>query len=92
MGGRQHGVDDADALVVMTDWREFNDYDLSELADLMADPVMIDLRNIFDGATALRSGFRRYESLGRPPIEKAVHRAAIMPPFASTQTLTAVAS
>jgi UDPglucose 6-dehydrogenase len=88
----QRAVDDADALVVMTDWREFNDYDLTELADLMADPVMIDLRNIFDGPTALRSGFRRYESLGRPSIENAEHRAAILSTFASAQALTAVAS
>jgi UDPglucose 6-dehydrogenase len=66
----QSAVAGADALVVLTDWREFNDYDLTELAELMADPVMVDLRNIFDGDVALRSGFRRYRSLGRPHFEQ----------------------
>lgn len=57
---------DADALVVMTDWMVFKAYDLSNLADIMREPVMIDLRNLFDRETALSSGFTRYLGIGQP--------------------------
>jgi UDPglucose 6-dehydrogenase len=58
---------DADALVVLTDWLEFAAYDLAELADAMADPVMVDLRNLLKAKVVLKSGFRLYVSLGRAP-------------------------
>jgi UDPglucose 6-dehydrogenase len=55
----------ADAVIVMTDWREFLSYDLAEIAGVMADPTMIDLRNLFEEEAVLRSGFRRYFCIGR---------------------------
>lgn len=58
-------VESAEALVLATDWDEFVGYDLGALADLMADPVLVDLRNMFDPKTATACGFRRYLSLGR---------------------------
>lgn len=75
-------ADGADALVIATDWQEFADYDLAELADLLADPVMVDLRNLYDAQATLAAGFRQYVSLGRAPQgTDAVHVSAA-PAFA----------
>ncbi|MBC8641967.1 UDP-glucose/GDP-mannose dehydrogenase family protein [Caballeronia sp. EK] len=60
--GTVHG---ADALIILTDWEQFKEYDLSEMAAYMADPVMIDLRNLFDEYTVRKSGFRQYVRIGR---------------------------
>ena len=55
---------DADALVLVTEWREFYDLDLAELAGLMASPILIDGRNFFVPETAVAAGFD-YSSIGR---------------------------
>jgi len=56
---------DAEALVVLTDWNVFRTYEFADLARVMADPVMIDFRNLFDEQEVVRNGFRRYVSVGR---------------------------
>lgn len=55
----------AHILIVLTDWREFLSLDLTELASVMADPILVDLRNLYEGRTALASGFRLYKPVGR---------------------------
>jgi UDPglucose 6-dehydrogenase len=70
----------ADALVIATDWQEFAGYDLGDLADRMADPVMVDLRNMFEADAAIKSGFRRYAGLGRAA-ENAPSLGLIAPAF-----------
>lgn len=60
-------VKSADALVVLTDWKQFIDCDLGELSAYMSDPVMIDLRNLFDEQTVCSHGFRHYMRVGRKP-------------------------
>ncbi|MEO7161110.1 MAG: UDP-glucose/GDP-mannose dehydrogenase family protein, partial [Polaromonas sp.] len=65
-------VKSADALVVLTDWQNFIDCDLGELADYMSDPVMVDLRNLFEEHTVLSNGFRHYMRIGRKAV-KALH-------------------
>lgn len=60
-------IKSADALLILTDWKQFIDYDLGELAAYMADPVMVDLRNLFDEQTVCRKGFRHYTCVGRKP-------------------------
>jgi UDPglucose 6-dehydrogenase len=57
---------DADALVLVTEWREFYDRDLAALAPLMASPILIDGRNFFVPETALPAGFD-YSGIGRCP-------------------------
>ncbi|PWU08929.1 MAG: UDP-glucose 6-dehydrogenase [Terriglobia bacterium] len=57
-------AEDADALVLVTEWDEFRKADLAALAAPMAHRVLIDGRNIFDPAAALRAGFD-YTSVGR---------------------------
>jgi UDPglucose 6-dehydrogenase len=61
-------IKSADALVILTDWKHFIDYDLGELAAYMSDPVMVDLRNLFDEATVRSNGFRHYVRVGRKPV------------------------
>ena len=58
---------DADVVVVITDWKEFLGYDLRKMSDVMRSPVMVDLRNLYDAERALEGGFKAYHSLGRQP-------------------------
>lgn len=55
----------ADALVILTEWNEFRALNLERLAQTMANPVMADLRNIYDGKAAESAGFLKYVSVGR---------------------------
>ncbi|MFM9828639.1 MAG: UDP-glucose dehydrogenase family protein [Sphingomonas sp.] len=54
----------ADAVVIVTEWDVFRALDLKRLAGLMASPVLVDLRNIYDPADVERAGFA-YSSVGR---------------------------
>jgi len=55
----------ADAVVILTEWNEFRALDLKRLAKRMSTPVMADLRNIYSARDARRAGFQRYVSVGR---------------------------
>jgi UDPglucose 6-dehydrogenase len=54
----------ADALVLCTEWDEFRDLDLVRLRDAMAQPVVLDGRNVYDPKTMADLGFI-YKSVGR---------------------------
>jgi UDPglucose 6-dehydrogenase len=58
---------DADALLVLTDWREFAALDLERINTLMRYPIVIDGRNLFDPNTMQHHGFT-YISIGRPTV------------------------
>lgn len=47
----------ADALVIITEWDEFRDLDLSRVKELMRRPVVIDGRNIYDPNRMRELGF-----------------------------------
>jgi UDPglucose 6-dehydrogenase len=55
----------ANALVILTEWNLFRALEWSRLKELLADPVVIDLRNIYAPAMVAKEGFR-YHSVGRP--------------------------
>jgi UDPglucose 6-dehydrogenase len=57
----------ADALVIVTEWRQFRALDLNRLKREMANPVMVDLRNIYRRDEMEALGFT-YESVGRGAI------------------------
>jgi UDPglucose 6-dehydrogenase len=61
----------SDALVIATEWEQFRALELVRLRDLMACPVVIDLRNIYRPEEMHRHGFA-YTSIGRPPITPAL--------------------
>jgi UDPglucose 6-dehydrogenase len=55
----------ADALVIVTEWEQFRALDLKRLKEEMAQPVIVDLRNIYRPEEMSKHGFI-YESIGRP--------------------------
>ena len=57
-------ADGADALVIATEWEQFRALDLERLHDLMACPVIVDLRNIYRPEEMSRCGFA-YTCVGR---------------------------
>ncbi|MBI4039693.1 UDP-glucose/GDP-mannose dehydrogenase family protein [Candidatus Daviesbacteria bacterium] len=54
----------ADAIMIVTEWNEFKELDLSELKKLMNKPVIIDGRNIYDPNQVRSLGFI-YQGIGR---------------------------
>jgi UDPglucose 6-dehydrogenase len=55
----------ADAMVVVTEWVQYRTLDLERLKREMAQPVVVDLRNIYRPEDMAALGFT-YESVGRP--------------------------
>jgi UDPglucose 6-dehydrogenase len=60
----------AAALVLLTEWNEFRGLDLGRVKELLASPLVIDLRNIYQPQEMAAAGLS-YLSIGRP-----MHRAA----------------
>ncbi len=58
-------VEGATVLAVLTEWDEFKWLDLDKLAGLMAEPRILDTRNLLDRAAITRRGFT-YHAVGRP--------------------------
>ena len=54
----------ADAAVIVTEWPEFAELDLDEVKRRMANPVIVDGRNMLDAERRARAGFV-YEGIGR---------------------------
>ena len=59
-------VEEADAAVIVTEWEQFRALDLERLRNLMACPVIVDLRNIYCPGDMKKHGFA-YASIGRAP-------------------------
>jgi UDPglucose 6-dehydrogenase len=57
----------ADALVILTEWNEFKNTDLSKVKRLLKQPVILDGRNMYDPAVMKSLGFT-YISTGRAPV------------------------
>lgn len=58
-------VRNADLVVLLTEWNEFRALDLKALARKMAQPRMVDLRNIYTAKSARQAGFETYIAVGR---------------------------
>jgi UDPglucose 6-dehydrogenase len=58
---------DADAIVLLTEWNEFRALDLRQLRTVMLGNVLVDLRNACSEALALEAGFA-YWGIGRRPL------------------------
>jgi UDPglucose 6-dehydrogenase len=58
-------AEDADALLILTDWSEFASLDLSRLYKTLRYPIVIDGRNLYDPQIMVEHGFT-YLSIGRP--------------------------
>lgn len=55
----------ADLAVVLTEWEDYRRLDLHRVRELMARPVLVDLRNLFDPEAAAAAGLRHH-GIGRP--------------------------
>ncbi len=58
-------ANDADALIIVTEWAEFRNLDCNQLKGVMKQAVIVDGRNIFDPRTLREKGFI-YKGIGRP--------------------------
>ena len=65
-------VEEADAVVIVTEWEQFRALDLERVRDLMACPVMVDLRNVYRPEDMKKYGFA-YTSVGRLPTQQPVN-------------------
>jgi UDPglucose 6-dehydrogenase len=54
----------ADAVVLITEWNEFRNLDLNRLRQSVRNPIFIDLRNVYDEQRMKQAGFR-YVGVGR---------------------------
>ena len=57
-------VEGADAVVILTEWNAFRALDLARVKALMAAPLMVDLRNVYEPEAMAEAGFR-YVCVGR---------------------------
>jgi len=57
----------AHCLVLCTEWDEFRELDLDRLKEVMAYPLVVDGRNMFEPKEMVERGFSYYPT-GRPPI------------------------
>jgi UDPglucose 6-dehydrogenase len=63
--GPYETAEGADALVIVTEWNEFRKLELDRLETLLRQPLVVDLRNLYEPGKMAAAGFR-YVSIGRP--------------------------
>ena len=61
-------AENADAVVIATEWEQFRALDLRRLKSVMAQPVIVDLRNIYRPDEMRRANFR-YRAVGRAGVD-----------------------
>jgi UDPglucose 6-dehydrogenase len=64
-GDAYEAAQEADAVLILTDWKEFATLDLVRLNQAVRFPIVIDGRNLYKAQTMLDHGFT-YVSMGRP--------------------------
>ena len=63
-GDAYDALQDADALVLLTEWNEFRALSPSRIRDVMRGQVVVDLRNVFDPVAMSQAGLA-YHGVGR---------------------------
>jgi UDPglucose 6-dehydrogenase len=66
-GSAYAAAEGAAALVIATEWEQFRALDLDRLKSVMAQPVIVDLRNVYRIDEMERAAFR-YVAVGRPQV------------------------
>lgn len=56
----------ADAIVIITEWNEFRGLNLTQLKESMADPIFVDLRNVYSAEEMSQAGMK-YFPVGMGP-------------------------
>ena len=62
--GPLEACENADAVVLLTDWEEYRNIDPNEVIERLADPNLVDTRNVFDPKEWEDKGFT-YQGIGR---------------------------
>lgn len=62
-------LQNADALIIATEWNEFRTPDFDKILEMLKEPVIFDGRNVFDVQSLEKKGFH-YESIGRPLVNQ----------------------
>jgi len=57
-------VENADCVVLMTEWNQYRALDLQRIKNALKAPVFVDLRNVYDPGTMQAAGFQ-YTGVGR---------------------------
>ena len=69
-------ADNSDALIILTDWKEFAELDLSRLRKSLRYPIVIDGRNLYPLEVMRQHGFH-YVSVGRATVFPQSHTAGV---------------
>jgi UDPglucose 6-dehydrogenase len=64
VSGPYEAAQDADVLLILTEWDQFRALDLDRLKAALKAPVIVDLRNVYKPHEMVRAGFT-YASIGR---------------------------
>jgi UDPglucose 6-dehydrogenase len=80
--GPQQALNNADAAIIMTDWKVISDLQPSAFLQLMRHAIVVDYRNIFSPIEMASAGVH-YMSLGRPYL-KAVESPPVLFPKAQS--------
>jgi len=64
---RSEALEGADALVIMTEWKDYHRPDWQEMLSAMRSPTVFDGRNLYEPERMRELGFRYY-SVGRPAV------------------------
>ena len=67
----EEAAQEADALILLTEWDEFAGVDLTRLQRVLKQPILIDGRNLFKEEHLAETDFAYY-SVGRPSLSKGV--------------------
>jgi UDPglucose 6-dehydrogenase len=68
----------ADALIILTEWNQFRKLEVDRLHQLLRQPLIIDLRNLYEPEKMAAAGFE-YISIGRPDGRPAAGNVVAMP-------------
>jgi UDPglucose 6-dehydrogenase len=64
---RMDALEGADALCIMTEWKDYHSPDFAEMYQLLKSPVIFDGRNLYEPDRMKRRGYKYY-SIGRPAV------------------------
>ena len=70
-------AENADALLILTDWKEFAELDLLKLKRLLRYPIVVDGRNLYNPEVMQQHGFT-YVSIGRPMVVPRMEAAGVV--------------
>ena len=57
-------VRDSEVLVILTEWNQFRNLNLTRIKKLLKEPIIVDIRNLYDPEKVKKLGFR-YTGIGR---------------------------